>query len=153
YALVLASADAGVLIVAGLLVVVSLVVLMAMMKIWADMFNGKRHTDVEIVAAKERVRTRKGLYDWDALDEDEVAREAAHAVEHTEPPRGIIGAEGDPHEHRGTRVRFALILPALILGGLSVALGLGGEYLLILAEQASSGLIDTGDYVRAVMGR
>jgi multicomponent Na+:H+ antiporter subunit D len=153
YALVLASADAGVVVVAGLLVVVSLFVLMAMMKIWAEMFNGKRHPDVEIVAAEERIRTRKGLYDSDYVDDDEIAREAALAVEHIEPPRGATAAEGDPHEHRGTRVRVSLILPALILGGVSVALGLGGEFLLNLAEGASNGLVDTSDYVRAVMGR
>ncbi len=153
YALVLASADAGVVVVAGLLVVVSLLVLMAMMKVWAEMFNGKRHPDVETLAAEERIRTRKGLYDSDYVDDDEVAREAAHAVEHTEPPRGIIGVDGDPHDHRGTRVRFSLILPALILAGLSVGLGVGGEFLMQLAEQASAGLVDTSDYVRAVMGR
>ena len=152
YALVLASADAGVAVVAGLLVVVSLFVLMAMMKVWAEMFNGKRHADVEVLAAEERIRTRKGLYDSDAVDDEEVAAEAALAVEHTEAPRGIFGEDGDPHEHRGTRVRVSLILPALILGGLSVVLGLGGEFLLNLAEQASNGLMNTSDYVRAVMG-
>jgi len=41
----------------------------------------------------------------------------------------------------------------LILGGLSVALGFGGEFLVSLAEQASAGLIDTSDYVKSVMGR
>lgn len=153
YVLVLASADAGEVVVAGLLVVVSLFVLMAMMKVWAEMFNGKRHADVETLAARERIRTRQGLYDSDAVDEDEVAEEAAHAVEHTEAPRGIIGADDDPHDHRGTRVHLALILPALILAGISVALGLGGEFLLQWAEQASKGLLDTSDYVQAVMGR
>lgn len=153
YALVLASADAGVLLIAGLLVVVSLVVLMAMMKIWAEMFNGKRHSDVETLAAQERIRTRNGLYDTDALNHEEVAQEAARAVEHIEPPLGLFGVEGDPHGHRGTRVHFSLIFPALILGGFSVALGFGGEFLVQLAQQASAGLIDTSDYVRAVIGR
>jgi multicomponent Na+:H+ antiporter subunit D len=152
YVLVLASAEAGEVVVAGLLVVVSLLVLMAMMKVWAEMFNGKRHSDVETLAARERIRTRKGLYDSDPVDEDEVAEEAAHAVEHTDPPRGILGADDDPHDHRGTRVRTSLIVPALILAGLSVALGLGGEFLLQWAEQASNGLLDTSDYVRAVLG-
>lgn len=152
YALVLASAEAGVVALAATLVIVSLVVLIAMMKVWAQMFNGKRHFDVELLAAAERIRTRKGLYDSDVLDDNEVAEEAAHAVEHTAPPRGNL-IDGDPHGHRGTRVRFSLILPALILGTISVGLGFGGELLLQLAEQASAGLIDTGDYVRAVMGR
>jgi multicomponent Na+:H+ antiporter subunit D len=153
YALVLASASAGVLIVGGLLLVVSLVVLMAMMKVWAEMFNGKRHPDVEILAARERIRTRKGFYDTDVIDEKEVAEEAARAVELVKPPRGTSGAEGDPHEHRGTRVHVSLALPALILAGFSVALGFGGEILLQLAEQASAGLIDTSSYVKAVIGR
>lgn len=153
YALVLASADAGVVVIAGLLIVVSLFVLMAMMKIWAEMFNGKRHADVEILAAQERIRTRQGLYDTDTIDEDDVNEEANRAIEHIEPPRGIIGETGDPHDHRGTRVQASLILPALILGGISVALGFGGEYLLQLADQASQGLMDNSDYVRAVIGR
>ena len=152
YALVLASADAGVVAVALLLVVVSLFVLMAMMKVWAEMFNGKRHADVEVLAAEERIRTRQGLWDTDPVNEDEVADEAARAIEHREPPWGIIGVDDDPHEHRGTRVSFSLIFPALILAGISVALGVGGESLVALAEQASSGLLDTTEYVRAVIG-
>jgi multicomponent Na+:H+ antiporter subunit D len=152
YALVLASADAGVVAVALLLVVVSLFVLMAMMKVWAEMFNGKRHADVEVLAAEERIRTRQGLWDTDPVNEDEVADEAARAIEHREPPWGIIGVDDDPHEHRGTRVSFPLILPALILAGISVALGVGGESLVALAEQASSGLLDTTEYAKAVIG-
>jgi multicomponent Na+:H+ antiporter subunit D len=154
YALVLATADAGVAVVGGLLIVVSLFVLMAMMKIWAEMFNGKRHPDVELVAAEARIRTRQGLYDGDYVDNEEIAQEAAHAVEHIGPPRGTTQtAHADPHEHRGTRVRLSLILPGLILAGVSVGLGFGGEFLVQLAEQASMGLIDTSDYVRAVIGR
>lgn len=153
YALVLASVDAGVAVVGGLLVVVSLMVLMAMMVLWANMFNGKRNHDVELLAAEERIRTRKGLYDTEAVDAHEIAEEAAHAVAHNEPPRGVTPGDGDPHDHRGTRVQFSLILPALILASVSVALGLGGEFLLQLAEQASNGLIDTSDYVRAVIGQ
>lgn len=153
YALVLSSAQAGQFLVAGLLVLVSLMVLVAMMKVWAAMFNGKRHTDVEFLAAQERIRTLHGLYDSDPLDEKEVTEEAARAVEHIDAPKGVIGVDGDPHNHRGTRVSPALILPALVLGAISVGLGFGGELLVSLAEQASAGLIDTGEYVRAVMGR
>ncbi len=153
YALVLASADAGAVVIAGLLIVTSLLVLASMMKIWAEVFNGKREADVELLAARERIRTRAGLYDDETISDEEVEREAALAVEQIDPPRGIIGADGDPHDHRGTRVNLALITPALILGGLSVALGFGGEFLLQLAEQASQGLIDTSEYVKAVIGQ
>lgn len=153
YALVLASADAGAVVIAGLLIVTSLLVLASMMKVWAEVFNGKREADVELLAARERIRTRAGLYDDETISDEEVEREAALAVEQIDPPRGIIGADGDPHDHRGTRVNLALITPALILGGLSVALGFGGEFLLQLAEQASQGLIDTSEYVKAVIGQ
>ena len=153
YALVLASADAGAVVIAGLLIVTSLLVLASMMKIWAEVFNGKREADVELLAARERIRTRAGLYDDATISDEEVEREAALAVEQIDPPRGITGADGDPHDHRGTRVNLALIMPALMLGGLSVALGFGGEFLLQLAEQASQGLIDTSEYVKAVIGQ
>lgn len=153
YALVLAAADAGQVLVAGLLVLVSLIVLVAMMKIWASMFNGKRHTDVELLAAQERIRTREGLYDNEIVDQSRIAEEAARAVDRIDPPRGILGVDGDPHDHRGTRVSISLITPALILGAVSVALGFGGELLVSLAEQASAGLVDTSDYVKAVLGR
>jgi len=152
YALVLASADADIVIVAGLLVIVSLVALMSMMRIWAEMFNGKRHADVELLAAEARIRTRQGVFDDEAVDADEVAAEAAEAVERHDPPRGAPATDEDPHGHRGTRIPIRLILPALALATMSVGLGFGGELLLHLAEQASSALLDTSDYVRAVIG-
>ena len=153
YALVLASADAELVVVAGLLVLVSLLALMSMMQIWAEMFNGKRHDDVELLAAEARIRTRQGVFDDDPVDVVEVAAEAEHAVERHGPPRGAPTTDDDPHAHRGTRIPTRLVVPALILAAISVGLGLGGELLLHLAEQASSALLDTSDYVRAVIGR
>lgn len=153
YALVLASADADRVVIAGLLLVISLVALMSVMKVWAAMFNGQRHTDVETLAAGARVRTRQGAFDEDAVDSEEVAAEAAHAVERHDPPRGAQTVEEDPHEHRGTRIPVRLAMPALILAAISLGLGLGGEPLLRIAEQVATGLLDTTDYVRAVIGR
>ncbi|MCY7413711.1 MAG: monovalent cation/H+ antiporter subunit D family protein, partial [Salinibacterium sp.] len=153
YALVLASADAELVVVAGLLVLVSLLALISMMQIWAEMFNGKRHDDVELLAAEARIRTRESMFDDDPVDVVEVAAEATNAVERHGPPRGTSTTDDDPHEHRGTRIPTRLIVPALILAAISLGLGLGGELLLHLAEQASSSLLDTSDYVRAVIGR
>jgi multicomponent Na+:H+ antiporter subunit D len=152
YALVLASAGAGQVLIAGLLIIVSLLSLMSLMRVWADMFNGKRHKDVELLAAEERIRQREGLFDGVVIDTDAAAAEAARALEQHGPPRGVL-ASGDPHDHRGTRIPLRLVIPALMLSGLSVGLGFGGEFLLQLAEHASSALIDTSDYVEAVMGR
>lgn len=152
YALVQATADGGQVLVAGLLVVVSLLALIAMMKIWAEMFNGKRHADVELLAAEVRVRSRYGLLDDAAVDAAEVEDEAALAVERHDPPRGAVADDDDPHEHRGTRIQLRLTIPSLVLASLSVGLGLGGEVLLQLAGQAAAGLADTTEYVRAVIG-
>ena len=152
YALVQATADAGQVLVAALLVIVSLLSLMAMMKIWAAMFNGKRHADVELLAAEARVRSRQALLDDDPVDVQEVADEAALAVERHEPPRGAETSDDDPHEHRGTRVAVRLVVPSLVLAALSIGLGLGGELLVQLAEQAAVGLLDTAEYVRVVIG-
>lgn len=153
FALVLASADAGNVVIAALLIVISLVALMSMMKVWAAMFNGKRHSDVEMLAAEGRIRARDDLFDDDVVDAELVEAEAAHAVEHHAPPRGAITVEEDPHEHRGTRAPGRLVVPALMLAALSVGLGLGGELMLSLAEQAAAGLLDTSAYVQAVIGR
>ena len=152
YAVVLASADAGQVLIAGLLIIVSLLSLMSLMRVWADMFNGKRHTDVEVLAAEERIRRREGLFDGAVIDTDTAAAEAAQALEQHGPPRGVL-ASGDPHDHRGTRIPLRLVIPALMLSGLSVGLGFGGEFLLQLAEHASSVLTDTSGYVGAVMGQ
>ncbi|MER3390062.1 MAG: monovalent cation/H+ antiporter subunit D family protein [Microcella sp.] len=153
YALVLASADAAQVVVAVLLVAISLVTLMSMLKVWADMFNGKRHPDVEALAAEARIRARDRLMDDEPVDREEVEEMAAEAIEQHDPPRGSLRAEEDPHDHRGTRIPLRLIVPSLVLAGLSIALGLGGETLVQLAERAADGLVDTSAYIRAVIGR
>jgi multicomponent Na+:H+ antiporter subunit D len=52
-----------------------------------------------------------------------------------------------------TRIRPALILPAVALALITVSLGLGAEVLLSLVETAARGLVDTSAYVEAVIGR
>jgi multicomponent Na+:H+ antiporter subunit D len=153
FALVLASAEADRVAVAGLLVVISLVALMSMLRVWADMFNGKRHQDVELLAAEARIRSRQGLLDDEAVDVELVTKEAEEAIERHDPPRGARSADEDPHDHRGTRIPLGLLIPSLMLAAISVGLGLGGELLLRVAEQAAAGLLDTSAYVQAVIGR
>jgi len=153
YALVLASADTGQVAIAVLLVVVSLFALMSMMRIWAEMFNGKRHGDVEQLAAEVRIRARDEVFDDYPVELSEVEAEAQAAIERHAPPRGMSTTDDDPHDHRGTRIPVRLFVPALMLAALSVGLGLGGELLLVLAEHASDALVDTTEYVSAVIGR
>jgi multicomponent Na+:H+ antiporter subunit D len=59
----------------------------------------------------------------------------------TTRPRGLIGD-----------VPGTLVAPPLVLAGVTVALGLGGEWLLALCGQAAFGLADYSSYVEAVLG-
>jgi multicomponent Na+:H+ antiporter subunit D len=52
-----------------------------------------------------------------------------------------------------TKVAVSLVAPALLLATLSVALGVGAQPLLGLAEVAADGLVDTSGYVQAVTDR
>lgn len=153
FSLILATIDAGALAVGIVALAVSLFTLLSMMKIWAAVFNGKRPAHIEEQAAEARVRAREGLLDDEAVNTEEVAEEAAAAIERHDPPRGVSPSEDDPHDHRGTRIPLRLALPALQLAAITVGLGLGGELLLGLSETAAAGLIDTSAYVQAVIGR
>jgi multicomponent Na+:H+ antiporter subunit D len=62
-------------------------------------------------------------------------------------------SDDDTHDHHGPRVPLRLALPALQLAAITVCLGIGAEFLLGLSEQAAAGLIDTTDYVVAVIGQ
>ncbi|OYX58329.1 MAG: hypothetical protein B7Y93_01890 [Micrococcales bacterium 32-70-13] len=150
-AVVLGAAQAGSALVAVVVLAVSALALVAMLLIWAGVFNGKRNAEVERRAAVARIRRREGLLDDDAVDDATVEAEVADALERNDPPRGAV--DDDPHDHRGTRIPVALALPAVQLAVVVVALGLGGELLLSLSQTAAAGLIDTGAYVEAVMGR
>ncbi|EME62210.1 monovalent cation/H+ antiporter subunit D [Rhodococcus ruber BKS 20-38] len=51
-----------------------------------------------------------------------------------------------------THVRPALAVPGVVLAALTLAVGLGAQGLLVLAEQAAAGLLDVDGYVEAVTG-
>ncbi|MCA1942488.1 MAG: monovalent cation/H+ antiporter subunit D family protein [Yonghaparkia sp.] len=148
-AVVLGAAEAGQVIVVLTVLAVSALALVAVLLIWAGVFNGKRHDEVEQRAAAARIRRRRGLLDDDPIDGAELQAEVDEALERHQPPRGSQGE--DPHDHRGTRIPVALALPAVQLAVLVVALGIGGELLLSLSATAAAGLIDITAYVEAVM--
>lgn len=150
-AVVLGAVDADAIVVAVIVLVVSALALVAVLLIWAGVFNGKRDPDLEHRAAAARLRRRAGLLDDDPVAETAVEEEVSamlerHGSEHE--------ADGDEtHETRGTRIPFALALPALQLALVVVVLGVGGELLLSLSQTAAAGLIDTAAYIEAVLGR
>lgn len=150
-AVVLGAVEAGAVLVAVVVLGVSALALVAMLLVWAGVFNGKRNADVEQRAAAARIRRREGLLDDDPIAAAVLEAEVADALDRHEPPRGA--EDDDPHDHRGTRIPVALALPGAQLALIVVTLGLGGELLLSLSQTAAAGLIDTGAYVAAVMGR
>ncbi|WP_211658288.1 monovalent cation/H+ antiporter subunit D family protein [Phytoactinopolyspora halophila] len=51
------------------------------------------------------------------------------------------------------RIATPLIVPGIVLALVTTSLGLGGEFLLSLAETAAHGLVDSSTYVEALTGR
>lgn len=151
--LVYASAEADALAIGIIAVGISLFALLSVLRIWAAVFNGKQPQDSETQAAEARVRVQHGLLDEEPVGAQEVEREVQEALERVDPPRRASTGEEESHDHRGTRIPLRLALPSLILASISLSLGLGGEVLLALVEQAAAGLLDTGPYVQAVIGR
>ena len=132
---------------AGVAVAVSLFTLLSMLKVWNAVFWGptpEEPTDptdgpphAEEIAGAEHLEA-----DLDEPMGDEHADDP-------DPPLPVTTRRGSGQP----RMRAGLIVPAAVLAAISVALGLGGEGLLTLAEQAAAGLVDVSTYVAAVTGR
>ena len=130
---------------AGVAVAVSLFTLLSMTKVWNGVFWGPAPDEpqdgptgpalaAEVAGAKE-------------LEAD---TDAPAPDESTDDPAAPVITEQRP---RRRRMRPALVAPAVVLATISVILGIGGEGLLTLAEQAAAGLVDVSAYVEAVTGR
>ncbi|BAU32209.1 monovalent cation/H+ antiporter subunit D family protein [Microcella alkaliphila] len=150
FSLILATIDAGQVVVGIVAIVVSLFTLLSMMKIWAAVFNGKLPQDSERLAAESRVRNREGLLDDEPADGTAVDAEVQRSRER-DATRWVAGRE-DAHDHHGPRVPLRLALPALQLAVITICLGIGAEFLLGLSQQAAAGLLDTTSYITAVIG-
>lgn len=119
--LILASLETGQIAVVAVMIFVSLITLLSMLKIWNGVFWGKGTTP-----------------------------------EGTEGPEGSeasADSDADGTVRTAPRHKVGLLLsgPAVVLATCTVALGLGGELLLTVSETAAMGLIDTTQYVEAVM--
>lgn len=60
------------------------------------------------------------------------------------------GDETEGQQPVAVKVRTSLLIPAMVLAAFSVLLGIGAEPLLVAAEAAAGGLVDTTAYVEAV---
>lgn len=145
FALIRAAVIEQQFLAAGVAVAVSLFTLLSMLKVWNAVFwgptpeeptdpaDGPPHADEIAGAENLEADLDEPLGDEHADDPD--------------PPAHVLTRGGR------RRMRAGLVAPAAVLAAISVALGLGGEGLLALAEQAAAGLVDVSTYVAAVTGR
>ncbi|MDB1087727.1 monovalent cation/H+ antiporter subunit D family protein [Streptomyces sp. ACA25] len=109
----------------GIAVAVSLLTLLSMIKIWSGVFAGN-------LTLPSRAPTPAGG---------------------SGSSTGGGGPDGTGESAATPRIRTTLLLPAVLLAAFSLGLGIGAEALLISAETAAEGLIDTTTWVSEVTGR
>ena len=126
--------EAGQYVVVVLMAVVSIITLISMLKIWSNMFWGDEKDDATISS---------NAYDQ-RIDVAEVAVTDTEA----ELEQGQIAVA---EESESGKIGIQLAMPAVVLATLSFALGIGAEPLLDWANVAANGLLDTSNYVEAVM--
>ena len=129
---------------AGLAVGVSLFTLLSMMKIWNGVFWGEAPQDRH----PERVPTTSP-----PLPRTEEAQDAPEAPATLAAYRADAARRSGSVPLTGARMRSSLVWPGAVLAAVSIAVGLGAELVLQLAETAAAGLVDPSAYVEAVSGQ
>ncbi|MDS1269912.1 monovalent cation/H+ antiporter subunit D family protein [Lipingzhangella sp. LS1_29] len=124
------------------IVLVSLFTLLSMIKIWSNVFWGP---------LKREPESHPG-------GDTETSGTEADSSTAMATGNGSLLQRGTTRTHARagaplTHVRLAMIIPALVLTLLALGIGLGAQGLLVLTQEAASGLIDTSTYVEAVIGQ
>lgn len=130
FSLMLGTWEASEYIALAVMVVVSLITLLSMLKIWGGMFWGSPKTPVPDPSK-------------DQDPDGEGATLGGGVALYTR-------ADADPEAPTRRRISGWLAAPAVILAVFTLALGIGGEFLLGWAETAAHNLMDTSTYVDAV---
>ena len=130
FSLMLGTWEASQYIALAVMVVVSLITLLSMLKIWGGMFWGDPKTPVPDPSAGQ--------------DPDGEGATLGGGV--------ALQTRTDVDHDAKHRINGWLAAPAVILALITLALGIGGEFLLGWAETAAHNLMDTSTYVNAVRG-
>lgn len=136
--LLMGMAEAREWVAFAIAIAVSLITLMSMLKIWSGPFWGGNGP----AGSQEGTRTIPG---------------GSAAGSPGGSNRDSAGGRTDVATVRSTvkapaRVRASLIAPAMVLTGVTLALGIAGQGLLALSGQAAEGLLDLTAYLTAVNG-
>ena len=127
--------------VAAVAVVVSVFTLLSMLKIWTGVFMGTEPKNLEerALTYQERMHGKRYL---------RVQAQADNPTLTVGPPTATMSAvlSGE----RAVKVPLKLIMPGIILAGITLFFGLGAEVLMTLSETAAENLLNPEGYVEAV---
>ncbi|WP_022872074.1 monovalent cation/H+ antiporter subunit D family protein [Nesterenkonia alba] len=127
--------------VAAVAILVSVFTLLSMLKIWTGVFMGKAPDDLEerALVYQERMHGKRYL---------RVQAQAENPTLTIGPPTATTSAvlAGE----KQVKVPMKLIIPGMILAGVTLFFGLGAEVLMMIAETAAENLLNPEHYVEAV---
>lgn len=150
FLLIVGAVEAGEIAAVIIMLFVSLITLLSMLKIWTGMFwekgSGAPATKSGTIITSETLDP----YAREISYTPELATEATHAQITTLTGTQTI-LETDPASVPGRRINFNLAGPSVTLAAITVGLGLGAQFLLALSGIAAEGLLDTNNYVQAVL--
>lgn len=127
--------------VAGVAVLVSVFTLLSMLKIWTGVFMGAEPEDLEerALTYQERMHGKRYL---------RIQAQAESPTLTIRPPTGAMSAVLSGEQ--AVKVPVKLIIPGMLLAGITLFFGLGAEVLMALSETAAHNLLNPQDYVSAV---
>lgn len=150
FMLIVGAVEAGEIYAVVIMLVVSLITLLSMLKIWTGMFWEKGSGGPATKTGTIITSNTRDPYAHEASYTPALATEATHAQVTTLTGVQTI-LESDESTVPKRRINFALAAPAVTLAGVTVAFGLGAQFLLVLSGIAADGLYDTTQYVQAVL--
>ena len=130
------------------MLVVSLITLLSMLKIWKGMFWGDRTKAAPKPRAGQDPDSEAATICGGVASYPELPEEGASVAVKAASEAYIIEDTKDARP----RIKFWLAAPAVITALLTLAIGVGGEVLLNWSDTAAAGLLDTSNYVEAVLG-
>lgn len=150
FMLIVGAVEAGEIAAVVVMLFVSLITLLSMLKIWTGMFWEKGSGGPATKSGTIITSQTRDPYAQEVSYTPELATEATRAQVTTLTGTQTI-VEADEATVPARRINFALAAPAVTLSLITVAFGLGGQFLLSLSGIAAEGLYDATEYVQAVL--
>ncbi|OAV59825.1 monovalent cation/H+ antiporter subunit D family protein [Enteractinococcus helveticum] len=151
FMLIVGAVEAGEMAAVIIMLFVSLITLLSMLKIWTGMFWEKGSGGPATKSGTIITSETRDPYAHEISYTPELATEATHAQITTLTGVQTV-LEADHSTVPSRRINFALAAPAVTLAIITVIFGLGAQFLLTLSGIAAEGLMDTTNYVEAVLG-